>query len=117
MKPLTALLTLAALMFSLSAAFPDPAEAASKKFYNPKVGGKRLDGCYKFPGKCQVRKQANAFCKMMGYAYASTFDASNEAGLFQTKRLGDGGSCTASCTVMNFVDCYTANPEDDNEVD
>ncbi len=117
MRPSTALLIRSALMVSLSAALPGPADAASKKFYNPKVGGKRLDGCYTFPGKCQVRKQANAFCKMMGYAYASTFDASNDAGLFQTKRLGDGGTCTASCTVMNFVHCYSANPEDDNEVD
>lgn len=77
----------------------------AKTYHNPKIGSKRLDGCYSWPGKCRTKQQADAFCKMQGYQFATAFDTSNEFGAYQTKRLGDGGVCTASCTVMVWVTC------------
>lgn len=98
----------AALAVSLAVtAFSGAASADkfSKTFHNPKVGGKKLDGCFSFPGSCRSKQQATAFCRMKGYAFASDFDVTNKIGMFQAKRLGDGGTCTASCTVMTRVVC------------
>ena len=81
------------------------ADKFSKIYNNPKVGSKRLDGCYSFPGSCKSQQQANAFSQMKGYAFASDFSATNKFGMYQAKRLGDGGTCTASCTVMTRVVC------------
>lgn len=81
------------------------AEEFSKTFHSPRIGGKRLDGCFSFPGKCRAQQQANAFCKRRGFAFASDFSVSNRLGLYQAKPLGDGGTCTASCTVMTRVVC------------
>lgn len=64
-----------------------------------------LDGCYSWPGPCRSKAQANAYCRMKGFDYASDYSTSNRGGFFQTRRLGDDGVCTASCTVMNWVDC------------
>jgi len=76
-----------------------------KRFENPKVGGKYLDGCYRWPGECRSTRQAEAFCKRKGYPYVYDFSISNKVGVFQAKRLGDGGTCTASCSVMSMVYC------------
>lgn len=89
-----------------------PAEA--RTFNNPRIGGKVLDGCYSWPGPCKSRRQANAFCRRKGYARAADFETTNSVGAFQTKRLGDGGVCTASCTVMEYVVCERGYDEDDD---
>lgn len=101
---------LAAIAFLLVPFLPTvaSAEGGIKVFHNPKVGGKRLDGCYSWPGPCNSDDAASAFCNMKGYGYASDFKTSNVVGLYQTKRLGDGGTCTASCTVMLSVTCVPA---------
>jgi len=100
-----ALFAALALSTASEAAFADK---FSKTYYNPKVGSKKLDGCFSWPGKCHSKQQANAFCKMKGYAFASDFDVTNKFGAYQAKRLGDGGTCTASCTVMTRVVCIAA---------
>lgn len=100
------LFALASGLLSVSAmAGAAQADKFSKTYNNPKVGSKKLDGCYSFPGSCNSQQQANAFCKMNGYAFASAFNVTNKFGAFQAKRLGDGGTCTASCTVMTRVVC------------
>lgn len=92
---------------------PDAAQARS--FNNPHVDGKRLDGCYSWPGPCRTRTAANAFCRRKGYERASDWEASNQFGAYQTYRLGDGGVCTASCTVMTYVRCTGEDEGDDDE--
>ena len=74
-------------------------------YRNPTIGGMLLDGCYSFPGDCASRRQANAFCSEEGYDRAYDWETENRAGVFTTKRLGDGGTCVISCTVMIFVEC------------
>lgn len=94
-----------AISMTSNAAFADK---FSKTYNNPKVGSKKLDGCFSYPGKCRSQQQANAYCRMKGYAFASDFDVTNKFGAFQAKRLGDDGTCTASCTVMTRVVCIAA---------
>jgi len=77
----------------------------TKRFDNPKVGGKLLDGSYSWPGPCEAEKQAIAFCKRKGYPKMFAYVRGNKVGVFQTKRLGDGGTCTASCSIMTYVIC------------
>ena len=83
----------------------DTTGASAREFNNPKVGGRLLDGCYRFPGNCNSRRQADAFCQLRGFDDAVDFTATNRAGLFTTRRLGDGGTCVSSCTVMTYVEC------------
>ena len=111
MKRLTGLALVAAAVFAALAAAPSPANARSKIFKNPKINGKLLDGCYSWPGPCNEDKQADAFCVRKGYEYADDYDTENKAGLFQTKRLGDKGVCTSSCTVMKRVECTDGDDE------
>jgi hypothetical protein len=75
------------------------------RFHNPKVDGLVLDGCYRFPGRCNSEREANEFCRRRGFDGATDWHAENRGGLFTTMRLGDGGRCFASCTVMTFVAC------------
>lgn len=100
------LLAVSSVLFAVSAMTSvAQADKFSRIYNNPKVGGKKLDGCYSWPGNCKSQQQANAFCKMRGYAFASDFSVTNKFGMYQAKRLGDGGTCTASCTVMTRVVC------------
>lgn len=94
---------LVGLFVALGAVAPASAEVVIIK--KPKVGGKLLDGCYSWPGPCNSKTQADVFCKRQGYTGVDDFVAVNKVGAFQTKRLGDGGTCTASCTVMSKVIC------------
>jgi hypothetical protein len=72
---------------------------------NPTIDGLVLDGCYSWPGDCASDEQAAAFCEEEGYDGAADFETENRGGIFTTKRLGDGGTCVASCTVMTYVEC------------
>lgn len=81
------------------------ADGTSRTFDNPQVGSKRLDGCYSWPGPCRSQRQANTFCRGMEFHSAVNHRTSNAFGIYQTRRLGDGGVCTASCTVMVSVEC------------
>jgi hypothetical protein len=80
-------------------------DAFAKEFDNPRIDGLVLDGCYRFPGRCDSRRQANAFCRRRGFDEAVDWEAVNRGGLITTKRLGDGGTCVANCTVMTSVEC------------
>lgn len=85
-----------------------PATAFAQRdgvYRNPTIEGMVLDGCYRFPGDCASDLQAEAFCQEEGYDGAFDWETENRAGLFTTKRLGDGGTCIASCTVMTYVEC------------
>ncbi|MEZ5900175.1 MAG: hypothetical protein R3D51_11875 [Hyphomicrobiaceae bacterium] len=115
MKILAAQLVFAASALAFSTLASVPAMARSKTFHSPKVGGKMLDGCYSWPGPCKSKRQANAFCRRKGFDFAADFEASNEFGAYQAKRLGDGGVCTASCTVMQMVRCSTDEGDDDDD--
>lgn len=96
-------------MLAAGAGFPAQAfdgEGVDEYFYNPKIGGKRADGCYSWPGPCRSKEQARAYCRTKGYVEVADFDTSNEVGAFSTKRLGDGGVCRLSCTVLTMVHCF-----------
>jgi hypothetical protein len=77
--------------------------ATAEEFDNPRVDGHLLDGCYRWPGQCNSRRQANEFCRRMDFEEA--IDWQTRAGAANTKRLGDGGTCIAFCTVMTYVEC------------
>jgi hypothetical protein len=79
--------------------------AFAREFESPRIDGLVLDGCYRFPGRCESRRQANAFCRRRGFDEALDWDVANHGGLITTKRLGDGGTCIANCTVMTSVEC------------
>ena len=53
----------------------------------------------------RFRAAANRSNRPTLFAFASDFSATNKFGMYQAKRLGDGGTCTASCTVMTRVVC------------
>lgn len=97
------LVAFSSIFIAVSVAAPASAEVVIIK--KPKIGGKLLDGCYSWPGPCNSKKQADVFCKRQGYTGVDDYVAVNKVGAFQTKRLGDGGNCTASCTVMTKVIC------------
>jgi hypothetical protein len=90
----------AAIAMPLGALAQDDGE-----YRNPTVGGLVLDGCYAWPGDCASDEQADAFCEQEGYDGAADWETENRGGIFTTKRLGDGGTCIASCTVMTYVEC------------
>lgn len=85
--------------------YDDGDEDRVRVFRHPRVHGLLLDGCYRYPGACGTKREADAFCRLRGYDDAVDWRAENRGGLFKTKRLGDGGSRIASCTVMTFVAC------------
>lgn len=97
------LVAFSSILIAVSLAAPASAEVVIIK--KPKVGGKLLDGCYSWPGPCNSKTQADVYCKQKGYTGVDQYVAVNKVGAFQTKRLGDGGTCTASCTVMTKVIC------------
>jgi hypothetical protein len=76
-----------------------------KTFKYPKIDGKYVDGCYSWPGPCKRGEEANAYCRRHGMCEAVSVHVSNKVGVFQTTRLGDGGTCTASCSVIADIDC------------
>jgi hypothetical protein len=82
-----------------------PDGASAREFENPRVDGLLLDGCYRYPGRCESRRQANAFCRRRGFDEAIDWEVVNRGGLISTKRLGDGGTCRISCSVMTLVEC------------
>jgi len=84
---------------------PNPPPRSTQAFRNPTVGGLVLDGCYSWPGDCASKRQADAFCAEEGHDEASDWETENRVGAFTTKRLGDSGTCFASCTVMTYVEC------------
>lgn len=92
---------------ALLIAITQSVHASEKRFNDPTVGGKLLDGCFKWPGNCNSQAQANAYCIRMGFVRAKGKRVVQKVGVFQTKRLGDGGVCTASCSVMTMVFCTT----------
>lgn len=93
-------------VFAASTAIPTTAVAQRDGVYrNPTIGGQLLDGCYRWPGPCNSRRQADAFCDEEGYDGAYDYETENRVGVMTTKRLGDGGTCFASCTVMTYVEC------------
>ena len=100
---------LAGLALSLALAGAAMAQGTAV-FVNPTYDGLVLDGCYSWPGPCGTPEQANAFCQSQGYDAASSWQSENRVGLFSTKRIGDGGTCVASCTVMVRVDCVNQAP-------
>ena len=102
MKPLK---IVAACLFAAVAAVAVTDTASARVFHHPHVGGALLDGCYSWPGGCHTRREANAFCRDRDYDQAVEWRASHRAGLIKTRRLGDDGTCVASCTVMEFVEC------------
>jgi hypothetical protein len=77
--------------------------ATAEEFDNPRIDGRLLDGCYRWPGQCNSRRQANAFCRRMDFDRAADWET--RGGGANTKRLGDGGVCIAFCTVMTYVEC------------
>lgn len=98
-----------ALALVMLAALPEVAPAfdgEAKLFESPRIGSRKADGCYSWPGPCRTRRQANAFCRLKGYTAASRWRASNQVGTFSTKRLGDGGVCRLQCTVLTEVMCW-----------
>ena len=111
------LTVLAIAVFGLLLGHAAPAEAYTKTFRDPMVKSRLLDGCYSWPGPCKSRKQANAFCRRKGFDFAVDYDAVNKTGTFKTKRLGDGGTCKLSCTVMRYVKCRSNDYDDDGEND
>jgi hypothetical protein len=82
-----------------------PAENATVVFDSPRIGSHRADGCYSWPGPCNSKQQADAYCRLRGFARAASFEASNKVGGFSAKRLGDGGICRLSCTLLTQVSC------------
>jgi hypothetical protein len=77
--------------------------ATAEDFNNPRIDGVLLDGCYRWPGECNSRRQANAFCRRMDFERAADWET--RQGGANTRRLGDGGACIAFCTVMAYVEC------------
>lgn len=65
----------------------------------------------------QVQKAGECVLQAQGFDFAVDYDAVNKTGTFKTKRLGDGGTCKLSCTVMRYVKCRSNDYDDDGEND
>ena len=103
--PVKPLKIAAACLFAAVAVTVLTDAASARVFHHPHAGGALLDGCYSWPGPCHSRREANAFCRERDYDDAVEWRAVTRGGLIKTRRLGDDGTCVASCTVMQFVEC------------
>ncbi|MBN9254557.1 MULTISPECIES: hypothetical protein [unclassified Mesorhizobium] len=80
------------------------ASASEEVFKHPKVGGNRLDWCFKFQNGCG-EKAANAWCQDQGYKNATSFTKAANVGL--TRTIGDSSLCADShCDSFSQITCF-----------
>ena len=77
------------------------------KFYTPKMGGVRVDGCLYWARQCGD-PAANEFCKRKGYSKSSGWGVDHHVS--KTKVLGDGKICETgknhpNCGAFSFINC------------
>jgi hypothetical protein len=94
--------------------FQSSAFADEVTYNKPKLGGYRLDWCYKWATQCG-EVAADRFCQKQGYEGASVFSKANDiGGATPTKLLGTGQVCDDdSCDGFKSITCENSDEVDD----
>lgn len=98
---------IAAVMMAASGAATAEAKTVSKKFNDPRVGGRWVDVCYAHGG-CREQQAANTFCTMQGYEKATTYSSRVSKLGHQNVRIGDNSICTSlagNCHRFTKITC------------
>lgn len=83
-----------------------PPPPAVIKFWEPKIGGWRLDWCKVWADQCGP-PAAHAYCQTKGYSHATNFAKASDIGAFApTKVIGTGQVCSdAFCDGFAWINC------------
>jgi hypothetical protein len=83
-----------------------PPPPAVIKFWEPKIGGLRLDWCKVWADQCGP-PAANAYCQTKGYSHATSFAKASDIGAFApTRVIGTGQVCSdAFCDGFAWINC------------
>jgi hypothetical protein len=91
------LLSVAALV-----AFASAAQADTRTFSSPRLGGARLDWCLQWSASCG-KPAADAYCRSRGFAGAINFSQARGVG---RTRLISGGACNGpTCAGFGHITC------------
>ena len=95
-----------------------PAMAEEQTFKKPKVGGYRLDWCYKWATECG-QKAADKYCQLKEFEGASDFKKASDIGdATPTKVLKTGQICDdESCDGFKYITCESEDNDDDDDSD
>jgi hypothetical protein len=107
------LLRVIAILFA-GLMFQSSAFTEEVTYNKPKLGGYRLDWCYKWNMQCG-EVAADKFCKKQGFEGASVFSKANDiGGSTPTKVLGTGQVCDDdSCDGFKSITCENSDDVDD----
>lgn len=78
---------------------------ADQRINNPKLGGERLDWCFKWAASCG-KPAADAFCRSIGFSRARAFQKAENVGV-PTRIIGEPAKvCSAAaCDSFQYIIC------------